>query len=162
MSRKPHKSTKHTEPFVAFPRSVFEAPGFLTLSGHAYKLLMDIASQYKGDNNGDLTAAWSILSKRGWRSKTTLWRCKAELIDAGFLYVTRVGHLPNTCELLALTWFSLDVSPKFDADALHGFQPKAYRPKVALPMPNTKPKTDWTLPNRSQKDHMKTQQPVHI
>ena len=162
MSRKPHKDTKHTEPFVAFSRSVFEAPGFLTLSGHAYKLLMDIASQYKGDNNGDLTAAWSILSKRGWRSKTTLWRCKAELIDAGFLYVTRVGHLPNTCELLALTWFSLDVSPKFDADALHGFRPKAYRPKVVLPMPNAKPKRDWTLPSGARDGREKTLSPVHI
>jgi hypothetical protein len=123
---------------------------------------MDIASQYKGDNNGDLTAAWSILSKRGWRSKTTLWRCKAELINAGFLYVTRIGHLPNTCELLALTWFPLDVSKKFDADALPGFEPKAYRAKVALPMPNMKQKRDWTLPSGARDGAEKTLSPVHI
>jgi hypothetical protein len=162
MSGKPHKGTKHTEPFVAFPRSVFEAPVFIRLSGYAYKLLMDVASQYKGDNNGNLTAAWSIMSKRGWRSKTTLWRCKSELIDAGFLYVTRIGRLPNTCELLALTWFPLDVSSKFDADALHGFHPKAYRPKVVLPMPNIKQKTDWTLPNGGRGDAEKTRPLVHI
>ena len=56
MSSKPHKGTKHTEPFVAFPRSVFEAPGFLTLSGHAYKLLMDIGRLTTHSTNAKVKA----------------------------------------------------------------------------------------------------------
>ncbi|CAM8650649.1 hypothetical protein MCEMIEM13_01027 [Comamonadaceae bacterium] len=156
MKKKSFKGNHLNERFVAFPQSVLDAPSFFSLSGHAYKLLMDVASQYKGDNNGNLTAAWAVLKKRGWKSKTTLWRCKNELIEAGYLYVTRAGRLPNTCELLALTWFPLDVSPKFDPGALHGFEPKAYRPKAALPMPTIKPKTDWTLPNGGRDQVEKT------
>lgn len=98
-------------------------------------------------NNGDLTVAWSVMKQRGWRSKTTLWRCKAMLIAAGFVYVTRRGHMPSTCELLALTWFPLDVSPKFDPEALACFRPKAYRVDRPLQMPSPKPRRDWTLPN---------------
>lgn len=141
------KGSKIDEPFVAIVRSVFEAPAFIKLSPHACKLLFELAAQYKGDNNGDLTVAWSVVSKRGWRSRTTLWRCKAELIDAGFVYVTRRGHMPSTCELLALTWFPLDVSPKFDPEALHCFKAKAYRANTPLPMPTAKPRLDWTQPN---------------
>lgn len=160
MSSRPHKGTKYTEPFVGFVRSVLDSPAFISLSPHAVKLLMELASQYKGDNNGNLTAAWAVVSKRGWRSKSTLVRCKAELIEAGFVYVTRKGHLPSTCELLALTWFPLDVSQKFDADALHGFRARAYQLKAPLPMPNIKPKIDWTLPNGGREIAAKTQMPV--
>lgn len=117
MSRKGFKGTKYNEPFVGVVRSVFAAPAFWQLTPHACKLLFDLMGQYRGDNNGNLTVAWSVVKKRGWRSRTTLWRCKAELIDAGFIYVTRKGHMPSTCELLALTWFPLDLSPKFDPEA---------------------------------------------
>jgi hypothetical protein len=140
------KGTKYDEPFVAIMRSVFESPAFIALSPHACKLLLELASQYRGDNNGNLTVAWSIVHKRGFRSKTTLWRCKAELIDAGFVYVTRKGHMPSTCELLALTWFPLDVSPKFDPEALRLFKRKPYE-REPLPVLPIKEKVDWTLPN---------------
>jgi hypothetical protein len=157
MSRPKFKGSKYTEPFVGIVRSVFESPAFTALSPHACKLLLELAGQYRGDNNGNLTVAWSIVHKRGWRSKTTLWRVKKELIDAGFVYVTRKGHMPSTCELLALTWFPLDVSNKFDPEALACFETKAYRKNTPLPMPAIKPKTDWTLPNGGRKAVSKTQ-----
>ena len=118
-------------------------------------------AQYKGDNNGNLTLAWSIVSKRGWKSRTTLWRCKSELIETGFVCVTRKGLMPSTCELLALTWFPLDVSPKLDEGALHGFVAKTYARTTPQPMPTVKPKTDWTLPNGGIAAHDKTQSFVH-
>ena len=161
MSRKKFKGSKFNEPFVAIFRSVFDSPEFTKLSPHACKLLLELISQYRGDNNGDLTVAWSVLSKRGWRSRTTLWRCKAELIDAGFVYVTRRGHMPSTCELLALTWFALDLSPKFDPEAVHCFQPKAYGARTPLPMPSIKPKSDWTLPKSGRELSGETQTLVH-
>ena len=126
---------------------MFESPTFTALSPHACKLLLELAGQYRGNNNGNLTVAWSVGSKRGWRSRFRLWRCKAELIKAEFVYVTRKGHMPGTCELLALTWHALDVSPKFDPETLANFKPKAYRASTSLPMPAIKTKTDWTLPN---------------
>ena len=141
------KGSKYTESFTGIVHSVFESSAFAALSPHACKLLLELAGQYRGNNNGNLTVAWSVVSKRGWRSRSTLWRCKAELIKAGFVYVTRKGHMPSTCELLALTWFALDVSPKFDPEALACFKPKAYRASTPLPMPAIKTKLDWTLPN---------------
>ncbi len=153
MGRTKFKGSKYTEPFVGFVRSVFDSPAFPALSPHACKLLLELAGQYRGDNNGDLTVAWSLMHKRGWRSRSTLWRCKAELIEAGFIYVTRKGHMPSTCELLALTWFALDVSKKFDHEALACFNAKAYRANTPLPMPAIKPKRDWTQPNAMAATH---------
>jgi hypothetical protein len=147
MGRANFKGSKYTEPFVGIVRSVFESTAFTALSPHACKLLLELAGQYRGDNNGDLTVAWSVVSKRGWRSRTTLWRVKSELIEAGFVYVTRKGRMPSTCELLALTWFPLDVSKKFDHEALAAFRAKAYRVNTPLPMPTVKTKPDWTQPN---------------
>ena len=141
------KGSKYTESFTGIVHSVFESPVFTALSPHVCKLLLELAGQYRGSNNGNLTVAWSVVSKRGWRSRSTLWRCKAELIKAGFVYVTRKGHMPSTCELLALTWFPLDVSPKFDPEALACFKAKAYRASTPLAMPAIKAKRDWTLPN---------------
>ena len=161
MGRAKFKGSKINEPFVAVFRSVMDSPAFAALSPHACKLLLELMAQYKGDNNGNLTVAWSVVSKRGWKSRTTLWRCKSELINAGFLYVTRKGHMPSTCELLALTWFPLDVSPKFDPEALHCFRAKAYRDNTPLPVPIVKPKRDWTMPNGGRIYHTKTQTFVH-
>lgn len=142
-----YKGSKYNEGFTGIVHSVFKSPSFVTLSPHACKLLLELAGQYRGNNNGNLTVAWSVVKKRGWKSRTTLWRCKAELIEAGFVYVTRKGHMPSTCELLALTWFALDVSPKFDPEALANFKPQAYRVNTPLPVPAVKVKNDWTLPN---------------
>lgn len=147
MGRAKFKGSKYSEPFVGIVRSVFDSPAFTALSPHACKLLLELAGQYRGDNNGNLTVAWSVVKKRGWRSRTTLWRSKAELIEAGFVYVTRKGHMPSTCELLALTWFPLDVSSKFDHEALNCFEAKAYRAKVPLQILANKPKADWAQPS---------------
>lgn len=156
-----YKGSRYSEPFVGIVRSVFDSPAFTALSPHACKLLLELAAQYRGDNNGNLTVAWSVVSKRGWRSRTTLWRCKAELIEAGFVYVTRKGHMPSTCELLALTWFPLDVSPKFDPEALAGFEPRAYLRHTPLPMPVIKQRPDWTQPNGGRYLAEKTPSFVH-
>ena len=159
MSRKKHSS--YSEPFAGIVRSVFEAPAFAALSAHACKLLLELVSQYRGDNNGNLTVAWTLMKARGWRSRSTLWRCKAELIDAGFVYETRKGRMPNTCSLLALTWFALDVSKKFDHEALACFKSKAYRASTPLPMPSITVTRDWTSPNGGRNAPEKTQSLVH-
>ena len=161
MSRNKFKGSKYSEPFVGIVRSVFDSPAFTALSPFACKLLLELAGQYRGDNNGNLTVAWSIVSKRGWRSRTTLYRAKKELINAGFAYVTRKGHMPSTCELLALTWFPLVVNKKFDHEALACFESKPYRKNTPLPMPTIKKKIDWTLPNGGRDLPDKTEVFVH-
>lgn len=100
--------------FVAIPMAALHSRKFLRLSPWALKLLLDLLAQFNGSNNGDLSAAMKIMKKRGWRSPTTLSKAKKELLDAGFIYETRKGRLPNTCSLYGVTWHALNPSPKLD------------------------------------------------
>lgn len=94
--------------FVKFPHAVLDHPNFYTLSPRALKLLMDITSQFKGQNNGHLSTAWSILSRRGWSSKEQFGKARRELLDRGWIVQTRQGRLPRVASLFALTWFPID------------------------------------------------------
>jgi len=132
MARNRHKGNRIGEGFVALPYSVLNSPLFVALSPHAIKLLIDVAAQYRGDNNGDLSVAWKLMKPRGWRSEATLHKVKRELLDAGFLYETRKGLRPNVCSLFALTWPVLDPSDKYDPGAKAGFTRYEYRFKVPL------------------------------
>ena len=140
-----YKGRKITGRFLAIPHDVLTCPAFSELSAQAVKLLLDIASQDRGNNNGDFSVAWKVMKLRGWRSEATLAHAKRMLIDKGFLYETRKGRLPNTCSLYAVTWYPLDMCDKFDVGALAGFNAKGYMPKLVVM--NSKPVRDWTLPN---------------
>ena len=101
------KGRQTTKSFVMFPHDVMEHETFKLLSPRATKLLMDIASQYRGNNNGDLCAPFKLMKKRGWNSSDQLNRAKKELVSSGLLIVSRRGGL-NKASLYALTWFSID------------------------------------------------------
>jgi len=97
--------------FAGIPRTVMDSPDYKGLSGNAAKLLYELCYQYRGHNNGDLQAAWSLMSKRGFRSKATLSRAVAELISANFIIRTREGVFTNPggrCALFALTWLPVN------------------------------------------------------
>ncbi len=123
--------------FLALPYTVLESRSYAGLSSYAVKLLLDISSQYRGDNNGDLCAAWKVMQPKGWRSETTLIKAKRELIVAGFICEMRKGHRPNLCSLYALTWIALDPSPKHDHGP-RGFQFGAW--KANEPVPPVRPR----------------------
>lgn len=127
-----HKGNRIGEGFVALPYSVLSAPAFVALSPYAVKLLIDMAAQYRGNNNGDLSMAWKLMRLRGWRSEATLHKAKRELLEAGLIYETRKGQRPNLCSLFALTWFLLDECDKFDPGAKAGFTRGEYRMKAPL------------------------------
>lgn len=101
-SRKNNKS-RRSPPFLRLPNQVHESEQFGKLSGNAVKLLIHIAGQYRGKNNGDLSATWTQLESRGWKSRSTLHRSLKELVEAGFIELTRQGGL-HTCSLYAITW----------------------------------------------------------
>ena len=93
--------------FVMFPLDVLNHETFRTLSPRATKLLIDIAAQYRGSNNGDLCAPMSLMKKRGWNSCDQLAKAKKELIKQDVIQLTRQGGR-NKCNLYALTWFPID------------------------------------------------------
>ena len=93
--------------FVMFPCDVLSHEIFRTLSPRATKLVVDIAAQYRGSNNGDLCAPLSLMKKRGWNSSDQLNKAKKELVEKDVIRVARQGGL-NKCNLYALTWFPID------------------------------------------------------
>jgi len=103
--------------FVKLPHAVLNSAAYLAASPHARMLLLDLAAQYRGDNNGDLSGAWSFMANRGWRSKETLTASKRELMRLGLIVETRMGARPNKASLYALTWLALDEAPKLEISA---------------------------------------------
>jgi len=82
--------------------------------------------QYNGNNNGDLSAAWSTMSKYGFKSKGTLSRSINALLDANLIMKTRVAyfqHPNNQCALYAVTWKPIDECPGKRLDSKSTVQP---------------------------------------
>jgi len=101
--------------FVLLPFAVLESGAYLSLTGQQIRLLLDIAHQYKGDNNGRLLAAWTYLSEeRGWTSKQTIATALEALLSRGLLFKTRQGQRPNKTSWYAVTWQPLDHHPGMD------------------------------------------------
>ena len=103
--------------FLMMPHALLNCAKFRALSPIGVKLLLDVAGQYNGKNNGDLSAAWKVMQPRGWHSEATLGKAKKELLKAGFIAETRKGRLPNVCSLYGITWQPLNASPKLDIGA---------------------------------------------
>lgn len=93
--------------FIALPHDVINSHNWLKLSPHAVKLFIDLFAQFKGKNNGDLCAAWSMMKPRGWKSKATLSKALMELQHYGMITLTRQGgrKIPN---LYGVTFRSID------------------------------------------------------
>ncbi|MHB1799619.1 MAG: hypothetical protein ACYCUI_15195 [Vulcanimicrobiaceae bacterium] len=124
--------------FFALPNAVLESPNYRMLSAHAVKLLCDLGAQYRGANNGDLSATWSIMHARGWRSRDTLGRAMAELLHFGLIERTRQGGM-HQCSLFALTWQAIDdCKGKLDCAPSRVASGKWRQPQAAMPKPERK------------------------
>ncbi|MFY9261856.1 MAG: hypothetical protein WAO71_15295 [Gallionella sp.] len=111
MSRNRYKNAKDKrdgETHIGLPHCVLNGSAYLSLNSHARMLLLDLAAQYRGDNNGDLCAAWKVMHPRGWKSEATLNKAKQDLIASELVVETRKGARPNKCSLFALTFYALD------------------------------------------------------
>jgi hypothetical protein len=64
MANNRHKGAKDKRDSGAFftvPVSVLNGAAYLGLNAYARALLFDLVPQYRGDNNGDLCAAWKVM-----------------------------------------------------------------------------------------------------
>lgn len=124
--------------FLALPHAVLESPNYPLLSAHAVKLLCDMGAQFKGKNNGDLCATWSIMHARGWKSRDTLAHALAELLHFGLIERTRQGGM-HQCSLYALTWHAIDdCKGKLDCAPSRTPSGKWRQPQEAMPKPERK------------------------
>ena len=112
-SRYKAKGRRESGRFVALPATVLDSPQYALLPAQAVKLLVDLLAQYNGSNNGDLCATWSLMKRRGWRSRDTLDRALNDLLGSRFVVKTRQGQkgylggqrIPT---LYAVTWKGID------------------------------------------------------
>ena len=105
--------------FVSIPHVVLESSSFINLRPRAVKLLLDVAFQLDGRNNGNLTVAWTFMKARGWSSKDTLSKAVQDLIEANLIVKTRTGRFMNPgahCDLYAVTWRAIDECPGKDLE----------------------------------------------
>jgi hypothetical protein len=109
MTRSRQKMTGRREAgqYTGLPHAVQDSANFRMLSGSAEKVLLAIARQYNGHNNGDLCATYQFMRQRGIRSPDTLSSAIRELRHYGLVELTRQGgrHAPS---LYALTWRAVD------------------------------------------------------
>lgn len=102
--------------FVVLPHVVLDSPAYRRASHTARSLLVDVALQLNGANNGRLVVCARYMEPRGWKSKDTIWRAVRELVDLGLLVETRKGRRPNVAAWFAVTWTSLQVVDGLDID----------------------------------------------
>jgi hypothetical protein len=102
------KGRNESGQFAAIPHQCLGHQNFTRQSSRAVKMFIDLLYQYNGSNNGDLTAAYSILQKRGWRSKETIRLATLELLHFGWITLTRRGGLNRIANLYAITFKPID------------------------------------------------------
>ncbi|RYH71157.1 MAG: hypothetical protein EON54_00240 [Alcaligenaceae bacterium] len=123
-------ATRDAGGFIAIPWSVIDSDAYACVGAHAKVLLIEIARQLRGDNNGALLCSRAYMATRGWNSSDMLTKCKRELIAAGLIYETVIGQRPNKAAWYAVTWMGLDKLDGFDAGAAAGFERGLYRRTV--------------------------------
>lgn len=111
--------------YIALPWVVMDSPAYLGLSHPARALLLELARQYKGNNNGRLVLCEKYLAPRGWKSADVINRAKRLLLDSGLIQETRKGQRPNKAAWFALTWQGMDWTPEMDIPR-NGFERRAY------------------------------------
>jgi hypothetical protein len=124
--------------FAAIPWSVLDSQAYRELSHPARALLVEMARQLRGDNNGALLCSRDYMAKRGW-SWDVVHRAKQHLIAAGFLHETVKGHRPNKASWYAVTWCALDRLAGLDEGTAQTFTRGAYK---APAMASAKPTRD--------------------
>lgn len=125
--RKGHDTSRDHGGFIALPWSVLDCPAYTSLSHPAKALLLEIARQFVRDNNGRLLSSQRHLESRGWKSWDVITRAKRELLEAGFIHETVMGHRPNKASWYAVTWRALDKLPGYDVGAAETFKRGAYQ-----------------------------------
>ena len=139
MTRKHGQQKRSKEQFVALPQNVIGSEEYIRLSSPAARLLIDLTRQCNGRNNGDFTAAFSVMENYGWRSAGTLRAATLELLKAEFIIETREGYFMaghSQCALYAVTFRKIDeCNGKLTVPSTTS-PPRQFRARAK---PNTKP-----------------------
>jgi hypothetical protein len=121
-----YKPDRDGTQFAILPFVVLDCKNFINLSHPAKALLLEFARQYGDGYNGRLLCSMRHLKNRGFNSSDVVTRAKRELLHAGFIHETVMGHRPNKASWYAVTWYPLDKLNGFDVGAEKTFVRSAY------------------------------------
>lgn len=128
-------------PFVQLHHWIVDTDEFAALKGSALKMLIDLARQYRGNNNGDLCPA--LLAKSGrWTSNSKRKRA-LDLLEAGHWIVkTKQGGMMGLgADLYAITWWPIDAMKNHqhpgERVASHAWKIKPPHPNQVLLAPES-------------------------
>lgn len=113
-SRLKAKGRKDGGRFAMLPDAVLRSPEYHQLPGGAVRVLLALAAQYNGNNNGNLCAALTVVRNYGLNSSDTVSTNLRRLEQASLIVRTRDGMFcggASTCALFALTWRPIDACP---------------------------------------------------
>lgn len=111
--------------FCALPHKVLDCVAYANLSGSATRLLLEIMRIYNGNNNGQIHVTLGVLKCRGWNSGDVFTRARQELLEKGFIQMTRLPLLPRRGAWFGLTWRPLDYTSEMDIKP-EDFQKEAF------------------------------------
>lgn len=117
MKRTTKKPERVSGGYTAIPWAVSDSVAYRGCSLAAKALLLDIARQHNGYNNGHLQASYKWLKSRGWNSNSVVQRARKKLEDRGLIVCTRKGGFGIGPSRYAVTWHTihnfqgLDISP---------------------------------------------------
>jgi hypothetical protein len=111
--------------YVAIPWRVMDSPAYQGLTVASKALLLELARQHSGSNNGRLHLAHSWLARRGWPSKSIVDKCRDELLARGLIVQTKQGGLFIGPTLYALAWHAISNYVGLDI-AAHQYAPGAW------------------------------------
>ncbi len=95
--------------FAMLPLTVLAEPAVNTLSHAAFRILVLMAAQYNGGNNGALGITYSQAALNGIGSDNTLYRALRTLEERGLIEQTYpASRVPPRPTMYALTWMSVD------------------------------------------------------
>lgn len=107
MSKRKNARAEHiTGLYAAIPHSAIKSARYMALSHMARALLVEVAMDHNGNNNGHLHVYQKGLTERGWCIASIL-RARDELLHYGLLLQTRHGGLNNGSHLYAASWLPI-------------------------------------------------------
>lgn len=99
------KGVRETGVFAMLPDEVLRSDACRTLPHPAYRMLVMVAAQYFGTNNGSLTLTRRTAAEYGLSNPHTIDASIRELLERCLLERTRPGsRLPPRAAMFAITW----------------------------------------------------------
>ena len=108
MSKKSKKRPEHIKGgYLAISWSVFDSEAFKGATAPARALLIALARQWNGFNNGHLQMTQQWMKEKGYTNLNQNMKARDECVERGLIVYTRRGGLNMGADNFALTWIDI-------------------------------------------------------